>query len=592
MNRLTERRPIGRAALVWAASVAVLATGCASRERTRFPLRQALRRETDLASVDVKCRLEPNLQDPGHLDCAPRRYWSSLIWDGADNVVFRPISETLGLYLPGAEAVNVNSMDEVPDSSWFTNRVGVRPMSLEELQLGGCDASLILHPEAAADGTWIIDQPKGQGATQGFRIRVGTKRYLLKADDPQQPELGSAAQTIGLAIYHAVGFNTPCEQVVYFKPSLLKLTPGLRYEGGGLEVGKAFDQSAVDAIIARCPKRGGHIRMQASAWIPGYSVGPFRYEGTRQDDPNDVVAHQDRRELRASRLVAAWIDHVDAREGNTLDTWIADRANVPDSSPGHVVHYLLDTSESLGPRFPYEPVTRRAGYTYLFGWGQFLSDVGTLGIPVHSWDYVAESPGHELFVYYNVQDFVPDEWKMEYANAAFSRMTERDAAWMARILARFTPEMVHRLAEMGRLSNPDNTEYLANTLEGRLERMLDRYLTVLPAIADLRIGQDDWLCGRDLAEWRGVRPPNDFHYVAESTRFGSLPVVKRDRGEICMHLPHFAPDESRIPDDSSSRYIILIVGDGVAKGTLQAHLYDLGPVRGYRLVGIERDPPQ
>src|SRR6185436_20324035 len=30
-------------------------------------------------------------------------------------------------------AVNVNTMDEVPDSSWFTNRIGVRAMSLAEI---------------------------------------------------------------------------------------------------------------------------------------------------------------------------------------------------------------------------------------------------------------------------------------------------------------------------------------------------------------------------------------------------------------------------------------------------------------------------
>src|SRR5919106_3986682 len=28
-------------------------------------------------------------------------------------------------------AVNVNTIDEVPDSSWFTNRIGIRDMSLE-----------------------------------------------------------------------------------------------------------------------------------------------------------------------------------------------------------------------------------------------------------------------------------------------------------------------------------------------------------------------------------------------------------------------------------------------------------------------------
>src|SRR5262245_57579722 len=33
----------------------------------------------------------------------------------------------------GGPARNVNTMDEVPDSSWFTNRIGRRPMSIEEI---------------------------------------------------------------------------------------------------------------------------------------------------------------------------------------------------------------------------------------------------------------------------------------------------------------------------------------------------------------------------------------------------------------------------------------------------------------------------
>ncbi len=47
---------------------------------------------------------------------------------------------------PIPRAVNVNTLGEVPDSSWFTNRIGVRSMSIEELvrgpnRVGGPDLS-------------------------------------------------------------------------------------------------------------------------------------------------------------------------------------------------------------------------------------------------------------------------------------------------------------------------------------------------------------------------------------------------------------------------------------------------------------------
>jgi hypothetical protein len=55
-------------------------------------------------------------------------------------------------------------------------------------------------------------------------------------------------------------------------------------------------------------------------------------------------------------------------------------------------------------------------------------------------------------------------------------------------------------------------------------------------------------------------------------------------------LPHVAPDDG-LRDDAGERYVRVRVQDGVARGPLVAHLYDLGPTRGYRLVGIERPEP-
>jgi hypothetical protein len=45
------------------------------------------------------------------------------------------------------------------------------------------------------------------------------------------------------------------------------------------------------------------------------------------------------------------------------------------------------------------------------------------------------------------------------------------------------------------------------------------------------------------------------------------------------------------PDDAAERYAVVTLENGVAKGPLLAHLYDLGPTRGFRLVGVERPSP-
>jgi hypothetical protein len=66
------------------------------------------------------------------------------------------------------------------------------------------------------------------------------------------------------------------------------------------------DLDRVLQLAARRPD--GSSRITASRAFEGIPVGPFRYDGTRRDDPNDVVPHEHRRELRGLRVFAAWLN--------------------------------------------------------------------------------------------------------------------------------------------------------------------------------------------------------------------------------------------------------------------------------------------
>ncbi len=557
---------------------------CASAP-ARFALREPFAIDTDLRSVSVPCHRAPSEKEPNHVSCAPDPYVSPLIWDGADNLVFRPFAELWAFEAPH-EAANVNSFDEVADSAWFTNRLGARPIDADALLQGACTSSqLLLDTTNVPDGSWLIDKGKQNGATPGFRIKIqGKGKYLLKTDDPT-PERPSAAAVIGALAYHAAGFNFSCEQVVYVKASVFKLTPGLTYVDNSERI-RPFDQRALEKILAKAVHKGELLRFQASAWLDGSLLGPFRYEKTRGDDPNDVIPHEERRELRGARVLAAWLDHFDSREQNSMDAWMADRKDQPDSSPGHVVHYYLDTSDCLGSEWDWEPISRRLGHSYVVDWGDVARDFFTLGIPTRPWDTAARAPGREIFGFYDVANFTPDEWKNEYPNPAFSRMTERDGAWMARILSRLSPDLVRALAAAGQFSDPGNATYLGEVLEGRLDKILDRYLTRLSPISDVRV-DGGALCGTDLAARRGVRDPALFRFRAQTRDGLPLPVTMSDASSFCVAIPHRAPDGG-LPDGDPSRYVGVAIEDGVAHGPLLAYLYDLGPSRGFRLVGLER----
>jgi hypothetical protein len=572
-------------ALIVAIAFAASACGSTATMR-RFRLLPPLWEDTDLRSVSVQCHKEPTEKEPDHVSCSPEVYVSPLAWDGIDNSIFRPLADSLALE-PEREALNVNSMDEVPDSAWFTNRIGKRPMSLEEVGLGACTPAQKLEGETAKDEEWLIDAGKPNGSSPGFRIRLKDKgKYMLKSDGPN-PERPTAASIIGAAIYHAVGFYTSCEQVVYVKPSALKLTPGLKVTDN-TGVAKTFDQEALQGVLKGATPRGELNRFQASAWLPGHLLGPFKYEKLREDDPNDIIPHQHRRELRGGRMLAAWLDHFDAREQNSMDSWIADDPKGPnDASPGFVRHYYLDTSDCFGSEWDWDGISRRLGYSYLLDWGAIGLDFVTLGLLDRRWDSAKKEPGKELFGYFNGKDFVPEQWVNEYPNPSFSRMTERDAAWMTRILAHFTPPMVHVLVKMGRFTNEEHATYLEDQLNLRLHKILERYLLRLSPLANVEMEQNVRLCAKDLARERELRPSDAFHYEAELSADDVAPVSAkismRSSSEPCVELQDIEP-----PSHSLFRYATVRVTNGVSKGPLIAHLYYLGPGFGYRLVGLER----
>ncbi len=82
------------------------------------------------------------------------------IWDGTHKMIFyrveqlfnlgrslRTVGTWVGLADP-VEAGNVNALDEVPHSTWFTNRHVVSPLSQEELRRGPTTARQRDKPDA------------------------------------------------------------------------------------------------------------------------------------------------------------------------------------------------------------------------------------------------------------------------------------------------------------------------------------------------------------------------------------------------------------------------------------------------------------
>ncbi len=171
----------------------MLALSACSAAPRPFPLRDPLRVDTDLHSVSVECHEEGTDDDPHHRSCAPENYVSPLAWDGVDNSIFRPLVEVFAVD-PGGEAVNVNSFDEVADSAWFTNRLGARELSIDEIKAGACERNELLDGEKEGDGAWLIVASKGGSKTHpawlnnmikhpdDIWLEVGKRKMKVHAD--------------------------------------------------------------------------------------------------------------------------------------------------------------------------------------------------------------------------------------------------------------------------------------------------------------------------------------------------------------------------------------------------------------------------
>lgn len=473
-------------ALARALTVASSLAGCGS-SAAFFPPREPLWRDDDRHPFAGK--LKP--------------YYSPDEWDRLEKSFVLPLSDALAVRTKGA-AVNVNALDEVPDSSWFENRLSRSPLSPDDLARGPCAG-----PVLGGDEPWLVLGAKPNGATPGFVFEVRGQRYLAKLDGPAAGPRASVADILGSRIYHAAGYHVPCYAIAHFERGSLRIEKGAEAEN---ELGAKvpLTEAHLNAVLRNAPRRAdGSYRSLISVYLAGRPLGPWRYHGLRAGDRNDVVRHEDRRELRASRLLAAWTDHVDQREGNTLAMW----REVRGAGRGYVMHHLVDFGDCFGSVWagPVEEARRR-GHDYWVDPRSVLADFLALGVVERPWDRATLGPWGLWLGYYDVDSFDPEAWRPRYPNPAFIRMTEHDAAWMARIIARLGPPHIERMLDDVMVS-PAYRQALRTRVLGRRDKILRRYLQRLSPLAEPTIGAGpggDWLCVTDLSVSAGITGPRSY----------------------------------------------------------------------------------
>lgn len=392
------------------------------------------------------------------------------------------------------EAQNVNTLDEVPDSSWFTNRHGVRRMSREELVRG---PDTIAGPDMSAP--WRVFRSKIGGLTPGFQILDGRgDRYVIKFDPVNIPELSSAAEVIATKLFYAIGYSVPENYIVAIDPEA-----GLTIEPGTVLEDEFGDESTLTRRELRRRLRAvprqddGRVRVTASRYLAGRPIGPFRYYGTRSDDPNDVIPHENRRELRGLRLFAAWTNHDDTRAHNTQDSWVGEDG-------GHyILHHLLDFGSTFGSG-SVDLQLPNLGFHYWLDMDEVRRSLFTFGLRTPKYRKVRwpNFPEYESVGRWESESFEPQEWKNDYPNPAFVRMTDRDAFWAAKIIMRFTSEELLAIVETGQLSDPEQERYFHQVLVERQHKSARYYMNRMNPLDEFQV-TDEGLRFANLSERYG-----------------------------------------------------------------------------------------
>jgi hypothetical protein len=197
---------------------------------------------------------------------------------------------TSGYKPSGLRAKNINTIDEVPDSSWFTNRIGTRTITTDEIVRG---ANVCEPPDPSK---WVVIREKISGVHPGFTaIDAKGETWYLEFDPPKFPEGATAAVAIATKIFWALGYNQVESFLTTFDPKKASIDPKatVRRPNGKRTRFTQDDMNVVLETTAR--SADGTYRVIAGRLLPGKILGGFQYAGTRPDDPNDLVPHQHRR---------------------------------------------------------------------------------------------------------------------------------------------------------------------------------------------------------------------------------------------------------------------------------------------------------
>jgi hypothetical protein len=392
-----------------------------------------------------------------------------------------------------------------------------------------------------APGRWTVTSSKSDGVTPGFTVTDATgQRWFLKFDPRGHRAMSTGTEVAVTKLMWALGYNVPENHIAYLRREQLAIGAAAKFTTPN-GTRRGLRESDVEALLEEmAAEPDGSYRVVASRALDGTPVGRIRFSGTRPDDPNDVVPHEHRRELRGYGVFAAWLNHVDAKAINSLDTLVTGNGR------SFVRHHLLDFGSALGSG-GIAPAEYWAGDRYLLVPRQAGLQMIRLGFPLrpHHTARFYEAPANGRLPAEN-SGFDPEAWKPRVPNQAFLHARLDDKFWAARKLAGISTEMLRAAVTAGAFGYPAAEAFLVRALAQRRDAILRAYLPALNPIVDVALNDSGVLTFRMAAVDADVaRAPQqyraewaEFDNVTHASRRLGTTIGRRTAMDAPAALPH------------------------------------------------------
>jgi hypothetical protein len=281
-------------------------------------------------------------------------------------------------------------------------------------------------------------------------------------------------------------------------------------------------------------------------------------------------------------VFAAWLNHVDAKSINSLDTLVTENGR------SYVRHHLIDFGSALGSG-GVGPSDYWNGASYVVEPREVIKQMRAFGFYFPKWRTAPfyEAPSIGRLPLHNA-DFNPDAWRPSFPNPAFLHARADDKFWAARKLMAIRTDMLRAAVRAGQFGDEQSEDFLVRALAERRDAIGRAYLTAVNPIVDPVLASNGELTFLNAAVEADVaRVPQG--YRAEWFTFDNVTGTTECLGETTGRTTEVqAPEGLPRHDGAFVKVALSAIGGQHTAWAAPVHAYFQQHDGSWRLVGFER----